>query len=89
MDLTDSEAGKGDLKSLPEKLIPMLLAHNGSCSHFIFGTIHVMKLDPLMGLKCELLQRSSELSTPNFSLLEKLQHNSFTKVIIFIIIHVC
>ena len=75
----NAEQGIHDLKSLLEKLIPLILAHNGSCSHHIFGTAHMIKLDPSVGLNCELLQ-GNELSSPSFNLVEKLQQSSFTKV---------
>ena len=75
----NAEQGIDDLKLLLEKSIPLILAHNGSFNHHMFGTTHMIKLDTSVGLKCELLQ-GNELSTPSFNLLEKLQRSSFTKV---------
>ena len=70
-----------DIKSLFEKLIPLILAHNGTHS-LVLGNTHVIQLDRLLGLKCTSLQRNEELITLNLTLIERLHVDIFIKVFI-------
>ena len=69
-----------NLKSLLVKLIPLILAHNGSSYSLVLGGMHIIQVDPLLGLKCTFLQRNEELVTLNLTLIEKLHVDIFMKV---------